>query len=62
MQSYNAAVAPYASSKNHMFKQSLLNKLHELLNPIGLIRGGLLKLVTNIMKYVNHRQPVEANT
>jgi hypothetical protein len=49
VQSYNDAVAPYTSSKNQMFKQSLLNKLHELLNPIGSIRGGLLKLVTSIM-------------
>ena len=50
VQSYNAAVAPYTSSKNQMFEQSLLNKLLELLNPIGSIRGGLLKLVTSIMK------------
>ena len=62
VQSYNVAVAPYTSSNNHMFKQSHLSKLHELLNPIGLIRGGLLKLVASIMKYVSHRQPVKANT
>jgi len=62
VQSYNVAVAPYTSSKNQMFKQSLLNKLHQLLNPIGFIRGGLLKLVTSIMKKdVSPRQPVKAN-
>ena len=62
VQSYNTAVAPYASSKNQMFKQSILNKLLELLSPIGSIRGGLLKLVTSITKtYVSHRQPVKAN-
>jgi hypothetical protein len=50
VQSYNTAVAPYASSKNQMFKQSILNKLLELLSPIGSIRGGLLKLVTSITR------------
>ena len=49
VQSY-AAVAPYASSKNQMFKQSILNKLLELLSPIGSIRGGLLKLVISITR------------
>ena len=62
VQSYNTVVAPYASSKNQMFKQSILNKLLELLSPIGSIRGGLLKLVTSIMKKdVSPRQPVKAN-
>ena len=50
MQSYNVAVAPYASSKNQMFKRRLLNKLQELLNPVGIIRGGLIKLTTNIVR------------
>ena len=40
VQSYNAAVAPYASSNNQMVRQSILNKLQELLVPVGTIRAG----------------------
>ena len=50
VQSYNIAVAPYTSSKNQMCKQRLLNKLQELLNPVGLIRDGLIKLITSIAR------------
>ena len=49
VQSYNSAVAPYTSSKIQMFKQRLLYKLQELLGPVGLIRNGLMKLITSIV-------------
>ncbi|MFM7982263.1 MAG: hypothetical protein ACKPKO_23385 [Candidatus Fonsibacter sp.] len=59
VQSYNAAVAPYTSSMNHMFRQSILNKLQELLNPVGSIRGGLIKLITSIVrKMTNNGNPL----
>ncbi|MFM7979353.1 MAG: hypothetical protein ACKPKO_08570, partial [Candidatus Fonsibacter sp.] len=54
VQSYNAAVAPYASSKNQMVRQSLLNKLQELLVPVGTIRGGLIKLITSIVRKMSN--------
>ena len=50
VQSYNSAVAPYTSSKIQMFKQRLLYKLQELLGPVGLIRNGLMKLITSIVR------------
>ena len=50
VQSYKVAVAPYTSSKNQMFKQCLPRKLQELLGPVGLIRNGLMNLITSIVR------------
>ena len=43
-QSCNKAIAPLASSKNQMFRQTTSHQLHELLNRIGMLRQGLIQL------------------
>ena len=44
VQSYNTAVAPLASNKNMMFRQTTSNQLRELLNILGALVKGLNSL------------------
>ena len=52
MQGYNLIEAPLASNKNHMFRQTTLNMLHELLKQVGAIRKGLIKLINQLVHWI----------
>ena len=53
VQGYNKIVAPLASNKNQMFRQTTLNMLHELLKQVGAIRKGLIKLINQLVHWIN---------
>ena len=54
VQGYNKNVGPLASNKNQMFRQTTLNVLHELLEQVGAIRQGLIKLINQLVHLINH--------
>ena len=53
VQGYNNIVSPFASNKNQMFRQTTLNMLHELLKQVGAIRQGLIKLISQLVHWIN---------
>ena len=59
VQGYNRIVAPLASNKNHMFRQTTLNMLRELLKQGGAIRIGLNKLINQLAHWIH---AVDANS